>query len=305
MTSAALSSYLRRAAPVLVLLAALTWAGCEESVDAVVGTDKTFTLYGALTPETDTQWVRVYPIENRLVPTENEPLPASLVSENLETGSTRTWRDSVITEPDGRFAHVYWAPFRAEYGRTYRLTVERTSEGQGSSRVEAKVPDSSRIELGEAEVLGSARQNVFIRGNIPHLTKVQVVYDVKFGPGQLAATTTEVALDYDDAPERTDDGWKMLIALSRDFDRVQQRLQERGIFNQTFGVILIEMRIEMLAVNDAWDPPGGTFDAELLVQPGTMSNVEDGFGFVGAGYGLEHEYLPPDSVLQDAGFRTR
>jgi hypothetical protein len=97
----------------------------------------------------------------------------------------------------------------------------------------------------------------------------------------------------------------MLITLSRDFDRVQQRLQERGIFNQRFGIILIEMRVEMLAVNEAWDPPGGEFDAELLVQPGTMSNVEDGFGFVGAGYELEREYLPPDSVLQDAGFRTR
>lgn len=30
------------------------------------------------------------------------------------------------------------------------------------------------------------------------------------------------------------------------------------------------------------DPPGGTWDREVLIQPGTISNVRGGLGFVGS-----------------------
>jgi len=37
-----------------------------------------------------------------------------------------------------------------------------------------------------------------------------------------------------------------------------------------------------MVLDGAFVPPGGVFDAELLAQPGTLSNVEFGFGFIGS-----------------------
>ena len=51
------------------------------------------------------------------------------------------------------------------------------------------------------------------------------------------------------------------------------------------------------AANAEWDPPGGVFDADVLVQPGTLSNVENGFGFVGAGYRLSSTWIPLDTII--------
>ena len=41
----------------------------------------------------------------------------------------------------------------------------------------------------------------------------------------------------------------------------------------------------------------------MLVQPGLMSNVDNGFGFVGAGYRIELTWLPDDDVVARSGFR--
>ena len=39
-----------------------------------------------------------------------------------------------------------------------------------------------------------------------------------------------------------------------------------------------------------------------VAEPGVMTNVENGFGFVGSGYKLTHEMLPPECLLSWAGY---
>jgi len=48
------------------------------------------------------------------------------------------------------------------------------------------------------------------------------------------------------------------------------------------GTALVGVGISITVLNVEFDPPGGAFDPEVLAQPGTFTNVENGFGFIGA-----------------------
>ena len=77
------------------------------------------------------------------------------------------------------------------------------------------------------------------------------------------------------------------------------------MLNPQYGLKLLDITLRMVVVNEAWDPPGGRFDPSVLAQPGVLQNVENGYGFVGAGYHLQKNWLPPDEALEAAGFRIR
>lgn len=70
-----------------------------------------------------------------------------------------------------------------------------------------------------------------------------------------------------------------------------------------YGIELRVIILRFIAASADWLPPEGDFDPEVLVQPGTLSNVTNGFGFIGAGYRMQRNWLPADSVVSAAGFR--
>lgn len=60
--------------------------------------------------------------------------------------------------------------------------------------------------------------------------------------------------------------------------------------------------MEIFAASASWNPPGGVFDYELLAQPGTMSNVNNGFGFVGAGVEASITWVPDKATQELLGY---
>ncbi|MCH8962583.1 MAG: DUF4249 family protein [Bacteroidetes bacterium] len=125
---------------VLLLTVALT-TGCEESVNPVLGTERAFTLYGFFNPRADTQAVRIFAIEGRLELTRPEPLDAEVASMDLQMSQQQAWQDSVVQYESGRYGHVYWSEFRAEFEHRYRLEAVR-SDG-ATAQVEVTVPPLS------------------------------------------------------------------------------------------------------------------------------------------------------------------
>lgn len=285
----------------LVLIAVL--AGCEDSVDPIVGTDKVFSLYGVLQPRSDTQWIRIYPIEERLTPTAPESLAVTFTSTDLDNGTTRTWRDSLIQEDDGRYAHVFWSPFRVAYDRSYRL--EATNEEGETAHADVDVPPNAALVLQEPEV-DAARVTtpVLVDNDVPRLMHLEVVYHIQydFNVGPEEEPTARVPLSYDGAQERVEDGWLIPISLSDDFETLRERLNDADLWNPQYGIVLRDMTLRLAVATEEWDPPEGEFDADVLVEPGTMSNVENGFGFIGAGYRLEEQWTPPIEILKEAGW---
>lgn len=287
----------------LALLALLT--GCDTSVDSAVGTDRAFSLYGILQPRSDTQWVRVYSIDDRLRPLPSEPLEATMTSTDLEGGATSSWRDSLIQEDDGRYAHVFWSPFRATYGHTYR--VEATDDADRTTWAEVRVPPEAALKVQDPDTSGAEVVSpVLVNEEVPRLMEVEVEYHYQYdrqsnvGPGQ--DPSERVSVSYDSTQRRVDGGWIVPIRLSQDFRTFRDRLRDAGKWNPQFGLVLREMTLRLAVVNESWNPPGGEFDREVVVEPGVMSNVENGFGFVGAGYRLRKGWIPSIDVLKKAGW---
>ena len=290
--------------PVLPLLLGLLviCTGCDEEVAASVESSRAFSLYGVLNPEADTQWVRVFAIRDRLQPIESGSLDARLVSTDAQTGTTRTWRDSLLRFEGDTYRHAFWAPFQVDYGRTYQLEVRRPGTGE-ASRVAVDVPPQTELVLQEPlsrPGVAGTLQPVLAEGDVPRLFNTTVTYDIRFGNNQRDFAT--VSLPYQDRTRETDDGWLVQVDLSDDYDTLRTYLERRNLFDESCGIQLLGITLDTRIVNDAWQVPEGATDPSMLVQPGVFSNVENGFGFVGAGYRKQIEWYPGSDVIDRTAF---
>ena len=130
-----------------------------------------------------------------------------------------------------------------------------------------------------------------ILGSPPRLIKVEVEYDVStvtpanpWPPGSpyTAGIRFPVALSYTDELDAIEGGWEMEIDMNGDYSRIQDKFERNCLVLDLTALRRIEFRL--LVASEDWDPPGGTFDPDVLVQPGAFSNVESGFGFFGGGF---------------------
>lgn len=288
-------------APLAGLLVLLL-AGCEESVDPVLDTDRAFTLYGFFNPASDTQAVRVFPIEGTLAPERPEPIDAAVASVDLVTGEEHAWQDSLVQFFNGTYGHVYWSNFRPAYGRPYQMIVER-SDG-ATAEVSATVPAEVNPVVEEPVIqVGQVRQLIRWEG-APRLINLNLVYTIEVFFGSEPIDTLRFTLPYEGRVLPIEGGWGVQVDYSNDLARIVALYVEAtgSLFNISFGLLDIELRV--MVVSGEWTPPGGAFDPNLLVEPGTFSNVENGFGFVGAGYPASVHWMLAPEVLDEAGFRV-
>ncbi len=289
-----------------VFAALLGLTACEEDVVAVVGTNMPYSMYGVLSPQLDSQWVRIFPVQQRLAPATPEPLDVRVVSTDRATGEQHVWRDSVIVDFANQYAHVYFAPFRARFGHTYDIAAIRSDGAE--STVETTVPSEAEIIVEEPVIrFSSVEQPVRVRGDVPSLVQVEVQYTIAYKIANEADIKSDnIVIPYFLRHEATGEGWVVPVDLRGDFLEVVSYLADLvdiGIDLQV-GVILLNVTLRFIAASEAWDPPGGIFDPDILVQPDVMRNVRNGFGFVGAGYRLEEQWLPPREAIEEAGFRS-
>ena len=289
-----------------VFAALLGLSACEEDVVAVVGTDVPYSIYGVLSPQLDSQWVRVFPVEGRLLPAAPDPLDVRVVSTNRTTGERYEWRDSVIVDFAEQYAHAYYAPFQARFGHAYELAAIR-SDGVEST-VEVTVPAEAEIVIREPILrFASVEQPVLVRGDVPGLLQVEVQYSIAYKlANEPDIRSDNIIIPYILRHRESDEGWIIPINLGEDFLEVTASLAQQvdvGL-DLRVGIILLNVTLRFIAASEAWDPPGGVFDVDVLVQPNVMRNVRNGFGFVGAGYRLGKQWLPPRDAIEEAGFRS-
>lgn len=282
--------------PAAFLIAALTAtglsAGCSTHVEPVLGIDHPFTIYGFFNPLSDTQAVRVFPIEGELERTRPRPIDAQVVSIEVPGDAPRVWADSLVLysspiTPDA-YGHVFYDLFRPEHEHTYRLDVSR-SDGATSS-VEVTVPPVSTPDvLMPIDEPGRVVLPVLWH-DAPQLIDVEVIY-------QLDVYRYVVKYPYP-ALRAVPGGVQVDVQFSRD---AREFLSNPPVlFSGVATLSQIEMRV--MVANAEWVPPDGFFNAEFLVEPGTFSNVENGFGFFGAGYPSSVSWLPDDALIRKVGF---
>lgn len=297
----------------VLLTAAFLWVAlvgqaCDTTVDLPEKPPRAFSMYGSLSPRLDTQTVKVYPMGARLDRRGLEAIDATFTSENLDTGKRRVWKDSVMTEPDGDRVRVYWSSFAANYGDRYRVTMAGARRGTSSATF--RVPEEVEVEAVPAKVEGG---HVLARVRIPGAEQVLpeaiVTYKVHFDYAQDDGVqdVSQVDVRLRTQISRLSDGNNLVrVALDEERPRIARRIDAtvgRGYNGPCCLIELIEMRAQIHVVNEEWVFPGDSISAETISQPGQMSNVENGFGFVGGGYRIETVIPVSDSAAVAAGFQ--
>jgi len=272
--------------------------GCEESVNPVLGTDQQFTLYGFLNPMADTQAVRIFDIDNRLQQTIAEPMDASVYLMDLETGERVEWQDSIVHYLDESIGHVFWVHYQPVFDRRYRLIAE----GSGGLQTEAEIRTPPRAEPALGNIT-SAPANVLIEVDwiaAPRILQTRVVYHMRTRlRNDSRIFERKVTLNTGSIDQSNAGFYTVTVEPSRDIGFLYELLSLRPGIDE---IALDSLGIEAFVAGEDWDPPVPGFDPELLVQPGTFTNVSNGFGFVGSGYFDTFRYVPTDEVRQDAGF---
>jgi hypothetical protein len=270
------------------MLFAAMLGGCETAVDPVIETELPFTIFGYFNPTKDTQAVRIYPIDGILERTADGKLGAVVTSSNLTTGEDRVWADSVIAfPPRGEIGHVYWSAYTVDYEEVHRLSVVRPDGAKSEVTVTTPPQTTSVIMPGDESVFELPIEIQWL--NAPNLIDIVVTYKTSAGNYPIYYGVSQSAIP---------GGRAVVINFRADTRFILLEALAAGIRN----VKMASIELSLLVTNEEWVPPDGQFDPDVLVEPGAFSNVENGFGFVGAGYRQTIEWTPADSFLRLAGF---
>lgn len=276
-----------------VALLLLTAAGCADSVSPTFDADKPYTLYGVLDPTAERQALRVIPFAPDINPQEPGPLGAVVTSTDLATGETITWRDSLVAFGDGLFGHVYLADFRPVYRRPYRVEAQRPDGAVSSA--ELTVPPFV-IPLAQAPT--NTFDTVLLSAIWPAAPRINAAEAVFHLADDDCNPLTEV-VPVSVTAEPFEFGWIVKTDFLFDAQQVLDALAPNN------NVALLDVRLRAVVSNEDWVPEGGTYDPEVLVDPNALTNVEDGFGFVGGGYTADVSVMPAVETVRRGGFRPR
>lgn len=288
----------------LLLLAATLLLGCEENLSPRDHFDRPFSVYGTLSPDLDTQSVRVYAIED--FPTLGVPsLGVIVTSKDLATGETRTWTDSVVVDPNGQYEHIFWYPFTAEYGHTYHVEVTRPSDG-ATSFADVRVPELATVQVDDSR---SPHILVMIKGEGIQVLKPEAVYAVRAfdinGTNDTSAVVLAYPFSYWGREKSVAGGWEIDIRMH--FDRPWAQ----SWYNLDAGYLLgehckwlalVDFRLHVLVGDSVWNPHDNVFDPNVLSYPTTMSNVQNGFGFIGGGYRIDERLHISQGAIEKTCF---
>ena len=284
---------------VLVLFAVLVF-GCEEDPNPFLGEDQPFTVYGFFNPKSNRQLVRVIPVANVIDQVGIGSDQATVRSTHIETGEQRVWKDSLVTFSDESTGIVFFSDFTPIHENSYRLEVIR--DDGATSSVEVTVPRD--INITRRMDTNPLIPEFFLEGELPNLVSVDVNYQTSALQPQLPVVLEPiafpVAISYKGLEEREGDGWLYRIDYRQDMSQIRMEFDANCLTNQFIAVRTI--KLEFFVGDDAWVPPGGVFDPELLVQPQLFSNIENGFGYFGAGYTIDFNVLPTTPILEQVGF---
>lgn len=268
-------------------------SACDDSfIDPFENDDHYFTIYGYLDPLEPIQRVRVVPVQRipEQIETLNEATQnfgAFVTTTDLRDSTKLRWEHKVSLLQDGTYGDVFEARMRVLPGRTYRLEVARTDGNVTWAettvpRLAATIPNPDTLffpyEVSPDEGLAG---DVFLP-DIASPWDITVTYDLQ---GSF------IRLPYERPGARTDDGgWQFTIDMGADAPRMRAAM---GLDAAAPLPLLHAILLDVRVLDGEWDPPGGVFDPDVLALPGTLSNVNNGYGFWGSMGLYQYTWIAP------------
>ncbi len=279
----------------------MLFTACDDDVNPFIGTELPYTVWGMVNPDADTQAVRVFLIDDILKLVTPNPLDASVSIVNVGTNDRFVLQDSVIQLSNTDYRHIFWAEIDVNYHDQFRVEVER-SDGEltKSANVEVPGPISLHVVAANTNSISELIQSIRIDGNPPSTPRIDVTYNAfAVTRERIRLDNNSVTLAYGGQIRRTNDSLWLDLDLLKDFRQIREDFDEKEL--QGF-ICLDDVVVDIHVGNEEWRSPIGVFDANFLVEPGTFSNIENGFGFFGAGYVKSIDFTPPDLLLVRAGY---
>ena len=284
----------------------LATAACGDAfIDPFDNDGRYYTIYGFIDETKNFEpgaehAVRVIPLtrfpERITSPTDDQAsIDAVVTSMDVSTGESHRWEHSLEKLDDDTFAHIFRTRFFVRPGRTYRLEVRR-SDGV-TAAAETKVPSTGGIEATIAAphvdpASGAITQEIHLT-RVPSPWNIDVIYRIG---GDFAATPYPLSYGRVGAPEG-EEGWRFTVNITEDLGRLS-RILGTPVSEIRFPTMGLKIRL----LDDRWTPPEGLFDPEVLAQPGTLLNVENGYGFWGSIGLYQHDWNISDELRDLLGF---
>ena len=278
------------------LVVALGLSGCDTEIAPTSADGRAFTVWGQLDPTTNRQAVRIDPI--RATIDDEVPFEGTVTSVDLATGVETAWRDSLVTFPDGSTGYVFLADYRPAYDSRVELRV--TQGGEVTTYARVTVPPRVAPYFG-ALMVGARNEIDLVLPGAPRVVAPRVVYGLL---GRNASTSAEgdEFLEVLPVPEgqitSVEFGWRVRVDFTAQVETLRARFLDREIrdFNAT------AVRVRVAVANEEWAAPFPfSFSRELVIQPGTVSNVRGGYGFLGAAYTVEAVLNLDEDTLRRIG----
>jgi hypothetical protein len=263
-----------RFAPVL-LFCALLLAACGDAFDPFVESDQTFALYGFLDARRDTQFVRVEAITDRAEP--GSAVEALVTSTDLATGAATSWRDTLLRRDDGALGSAFFAVFRPEPGRMYRIEAARPDAPGAASAAVVAIPAEPPLWTAAPETVGDdvVQRLTLPGGLVPE--NVRIVYRVR----RVGADGDPIGFSFNRAAQPALGGgaFDVLVPLTRDARAIRTTL---GIDPEDPG----GDRLALLDLELVYE----IVDTERAEVTGGVGNVGAAAGFA-AGWTLAPEFV--------------
>ena len=158
---------------------------------------------------------------------------------------------------------------------------------------------ATNIQVSEPEIaVSDVFQRVFWSDIEADPFRVEVWY--RFMGPRPSDPFVDAVITYQDVRfgEARDGGWESIVRLTGDRLLVSEAL---GV-SEDAGLVLMGMGARLTMSDETWRPPDGVFDREVLVQPGTFSNIEGGFGFLGAVNQYTTEWTLSPEITERIGY---
>lgn len=253
-------------------------AGCDTSVQAIVPSeDYHYSMFGALNPAQDTQWVRVEPLPEPTSGGAPRTLDVTVTLRNQATGQSWTLRDSLMAVFRDEVQHNFWttAPIRPD--TPYRITV-RNTEGDSTwatTTTPALPPDilvESTIQLPCLQTDGANVFDVRLE-NVEEIAALQIRYFQTF----QGFNYTFDFDSYDDVTQ-VEGGYSAEVNYLSDLETTNRTRDQRCIVDSA--------KVIAASGGPDWPDWARYNDATVseIARPDSFTNVEGGHGLVSGVY---------------------
>lgn len=284
----------------LILCCFLFAVGCNQTFEPLQENDKYFfTIFGYLDASADTQWVRIVPPREQLdAPAE---IPEMLVTlENIETGESSIMKDSLFETGSGFNYINFYTLMNIEPEQTYKVKAEHPGgrASQATLTTPEEFPTPMFFEDTFAFVDRHIHQIIITGVEKENLIDVQTWWFARREGEEIR----KFVFSYRNTVEKIDTYGGAYVAdvvYEEEEEAVLKEFNVPSFFGS--GVELLDQQIYVAVAGPEWNEEIPSFDDLVYSQPGILSNIENGLGYM---VGIYSKVIPYETCETPAKERV-